>query len=136
MTLSAVITPITEKTPMETPSMVSAERSLLVFSAVRAMRTVSFMVFGYRCSVFGDLCSVFGWQSHTDNRQPTTAYSYLSASIGSSRAAVSAGKKPEKMPVTVETIRPRTTSPKENVIGNDGNAAATAVDISQERMTP
>src|SRR5262249_28281585 len=43
ITLSAVITPITEKTPMATPSMVSAERSLFVFSAIRAMRVVSFI---------------------------------------------------------------------------------------------
>src|SRR5689334_8749748 len=43
MTLRAVITPMTEKTPMATPSMVSAERSLLVRSAVRAIRAVSFI---------------------------------------------------------------------------------------------
>src|SRR5437016_11477406 len=43
ITLSAVMTPITEKTPMATPSMVSAERSLFVFSAVKAMRAVSFI---------------------------------------------------------------------------------------------
>src|SRR5262245_20069404 len=43
MTLSAVMTPMTEKTPMATPSMVSPERSLLVFSAVSASLTVSFI---------------------------------------------------------------------------------------------
>src|SRR5205814_3116602 len=43
ITLSAVITPMTEKTPMATPSMVSPERSLFVLSAVSAMRIVSFI---------------------------------------------------------------------------------------------
>src|SRR5712692_11955154 len=41
ITLSAVITPITENTPMVTPSMVRPERSLLVFSAPSAMRMIS-----------------------------------------------------------------------------------------------
>src|SRR5947209_2442440 len=41
ITLRAVITPMTEKTPMATPSMVRPERSLLVRRAVRAMLTVS-----------------------------------------------------------------------------------------------
>src|SRR6266568_950657 len=41
MTLSAVITPMTEKTPIVTPNIVSTERSLLVFSAVSAMRMIS-----------------------------------------------------------------------------------------------
>src|SRR5438128_10400304 len=41
MTLSAVITPMTEKTPIVTPNIVRPERSLLLFSAVRAMRMIS-----------------------------------------------------------------------------------------------
>src|SRR3954447_18068937 len=39
--LSAVVTPITEKTPMATPSIVSAERSLFVRNEPRAMRKIS-----------------------------------------------------------------------------------------------
>ena len=41
MTLSAVITPITEKTPIVTPSIVRLERSLFVRSASTEMRRVS-----------------------------------------------------------------------------------------------
>src|SRR2546428_12559528 len=41
MTLNAVITPMTEKTPMVTPSIVRIERSLFVFSAISAMRKIS-----------------------------------------------------------------------------------------------
>ena len=41
MTLSAVITPITEKTPMATPIMVRMERSLFVRRALSAMRMIS-----------------------------------------------------------------------------------------------
>src|SRR2546428_2983978 len=41
MTLRAVITPMTEKTPIVTPNIVSTERSLFVFSAVSAMRMIS-----------------------------------------------------------------------------------------------
>ena len=41
MALSAVITPITEKTPMATPSIVRAERSLFVRNEPRAMRKIS-----------------------------------------------------------------------------------------------
>src|SRR5689334_22355245 len=125
MTDSAVITPMTEKTPMATPSMVSAERSLLLRRAVRAMRTVSFMAC---CRL-----SVVGCRLRADNRQPMTDnYSYRSASMGSSRAALMAGRMPDRMPVMVETIRPRNTRPNEKVIGNDGNAAATDADIRSE----
>jgi hypothetical protein len=41
MTFSAVITPITENTPIVTPRIVSAERSLFVRNAVREMRRIS-----------------------------------------------------------------------------------------------
>src|SRR5579859_4587409 len=41
MTLSAVITPITEKTPIVTPNIVRPDRSLFAFSAVSAMRMIS-----------------------------------------------------------------------------------------------
>src|SRR4029079_10249405 len=41
MTLSAVMTPITENTPIVTPSIVSAERRRLVLSALIAMRKIS-----------------------------------------------------------------------------------------------
>src|SRR5690242_5369075 len=41
MTLSAVITPITEKTPIVTPNIVRPDRSLFALSAVSAMRIIS-----------------------------------------------------------------------------------------------
>jgi hypothetical protein len=41
MALSAVITPMTENTPIVTPSIVRADLSLLVFSAPSAMRMIS-----------------------------------------------------------------------------------------------
>ena len=63
-------------------------------------------------------------------------YSYLNASIGSSRDAESAGAKPDKMPVSVETIIPTITSPAENCIGNDGKAAATPVVNRNESPRP
>src|SRR5438876_77808 len=49
MTLSAVITPMTEKTPIVTPNIVSTERSLFVFSAVRAMRMISWKFIVFAC---------------------------------------------------------------------------------------
>ena len=50
MTLRAVITPMTEKTPMATPSIVNAERSLFVRNEPRAMRKISVKNI-YLCSI-------------------------------------------------------------------------------------
>src|SRR5438128_12552236 len=49
MTLSAVITPMTEKTPIVTPNIVSTERGLFVFGAVRAMRMISWKFIVFAC---------------------------------------------------------------------------------------
>src|SRR6202007_877481 len=63
-------------------------------------------------------------------------YSYLNASIGSRRDALTAGARPEKMPVTAETISPTTIRVMENCIGNFGMAAATAMEMPQQSRMP
>ncbi len=44
--LRAVMTPMTENTPMATPSIVSAERSLFTRNALTAMERISLMSMG------------------------------------------------------------------------------------------
>src|SRR5437867_4865018 len=103
--LSSVITPMIEKTPMATPSIVSTERNLFVPSAPIDIRKVS---------------------------ETFISYSYRSASIGSKRDADKAGANPETMPVAVDTIMPTITRLMENWIGKLGAAAAIAVVIRNE----
>src|SRR5262249_33493369 len=84
----AVITEITEKTPMVMPSIVSAERNLFAPSDDHAILMIS-------------LNNIFD------------LYSYLSAVTGSRRDAVQAGANPENKPVNIETIMLTRTRPTE-----------------------
>src|ERR1044071_2825916 len=58
MTLSAVMTPMTEKTPIVTPRIVRTERSLFVFKARSAIRMVSIGLMAPRRRQMAD----GGWQ--------------------------------------------------------------------------
>ena len=75
----AVITEITEKTPIVMPSIVSAERSLFAPSDASAILMISLNTYEIE-----SMCRV-----------RLTSYSYLSAATGSSREADQAGAKPE-----------------------------------------
>ena len=87
----AVMTEMTEKTPIVIPVMVNADRSLFAPSDVRAMTTIS-------RNLITPLLPL---------------YSYLSAVTGSNREADHAGAKPETNPVSTETIMLVTTKPNE-----------------------
>src|SRR5262245_51048189 len=95
----AVITEITEKTPMVIPIIVSAARNLFAPNEASAILTISL-----------------------NNMRCFLNHSYLSAATGSRREADQAGAKPENKPVRMETAILTTTRLRENRIGKDGNA--------------
>ncbi len=80
----AVITTMMEKTPINTPSSVSAERSLCAASAFMAIVKLSFASASSKVG-----CVKF--------------HSFLKASTGFIRAARQAGRKPEISPVSNDT---------------------------------
>src|SRR5437660_303968 len=82
----AVMTEITEKTPMVMPSIVSAERSLFAPRDENPILTLP-----------------------QNNMDP---YSYQGAATGSSREADHAGAKPDTIPVIGETMTLAMTNPK------------------------
>src|SRR6476620_1224948 len=102
----AVMTEITEKTPIVIPSMVSAERNLFAPTEAMAMVRISRNCMGK----FEIGMSKF--------------YSYLRAVTGSSREALQAGAVPEINPVRTDTIMLATTKPNEKRIGKEGKAFA------------
>src|SRR5881398_2461860 len=83
----AVMTEITEKTPMVMPSIVSAERSLFAPRDDNAILIIS-------------------------PNNIVDPYAYLSAATGSSRDADHAGAKPDTSPVIAETMTLAMTNPK------------------------
>src|SRR6266404_697015 len=99
----AVITEITENTPIVMPTIVSPERSLFAPNDCIAMEMIS---------------------------RNCMAYSYRSAVTGSKREADQAGAKPETNPVKMETNIPISTRPNENWTGNEGKAVAMAKHIA------
>ena len=101
----AVITEMTENTPIVIPTIVSPERNLFAPNDCMAMEIISRNCIGPMCPI-------------------GRIYSYLSAVTGSKREADHAGAKPEINPVKMETNMPMSTRPKENWTGNDGNAVA------------
>src|SRR3954470_7370114 len=124
----AVITEITENTPMVMPVMVSAARSLFAPNDDQAISTISrnsiVRIGVMECWSNGVVesqishLSIFGHHSIT----PPLHHSYLSAVTGSSREADQAGAKPENSPVMIETTMLVMTRPRENLMGNDGAA--------------
>ena len=139
----AVITEMTEKTPMVIPNIVSPERSLFTPNEPSAIFMISLNCIsiiemtkleGRRTKdarspndealkarpIFGFWASSLIWNSPFGFHH--FHHSYRSAVTGSRRDAAQAGAKPETRPVTTDTIMLATTSPKENWIGNDGNA--------------
>src|SRR4029077_17533347 len=121
----AVITEITEKTPIVMPIIVSAARSLFAPRDASAILMIS-------------LNNIL--KSETPNpkseRNFEFAYSYLSAATGSRREADQAGAKPENKPVRIETAILTRTRPSENWIGKEGNACPMPVHITYAKPNP
>src|SRR5262245_29370397 len=151
----AVITEITEKTPIVIPIIVSAARSLLApndasailmislnnISLTPAFRPVTLRRRLRRSSqkpLETALSIAREW--HRPERPVLMihlmSYSYLSAATGSRRDADHAGAKPENKPVKIETAILTTTKLSENRIGNEGNACQIAVHIKYETPRP
>src|SRR6266705_604357 len=128
----AVITEITEKTPMVMPSIVSTERSLFAPSDAQAIFMISPNSISTKndesrmsqapaataASSFEHSCFL----RHSSLWFRHFSHSYLSAATGSRRDAVHAGANPENKPVIIETIMLRKTRPSEKWIGKDGKA--------------
>ena len=127
----AVMTEMTEKTPMVMPIMVRPERSLFAPNEVRAIVMISRNMIAIRnaktnaCEVTSNDAEHAGTiviEHSALAHSSSCSYSYRSAVTGSSREADQAGAKPEIKPVRTETIMLTRTRPSENWIGNDGKA--------------
>src|SRR5882724_6524455 len=123
----AVITEITEKTPIVMPIIVSAARSLFAPNDASAILIISLnnILGNYlpHCSRLRVLCGL-------------NNYSYRKAATGSRREADQAGAKPEKKPVRIETAMLTRTRPSENWIGKEGNALAIPEHITYAKPNP
>lgn len=111
---TAVMTEITEKTPMVIPIIVRAARNLFAPNELSAI----FMISRNNMTIF--TCS--GCDGQRPPPQANSSYSYLSAVTGSRRDALQAGANPENNPVITETIMLAETSPKEKWTGKEGKA--------------
>src|SRR3954463_1282779 len=109
----AVITEMTENTPMVMPTMVRPERSLFAPNDCRAMETISRKRMLRNDAVAAALCRRV--RPGTDRaRRLEESYSYLSAVTGSSLDADQAGANPDTSPVKTDTNIPIRTRPTEN----------------------
>ena len=98
-TRMAVMTTMMENTPINTPSRVSAERSLCAVSAFMAIEKLSWISAEQQCGFM-------------------KFHSLLNASTGSIRAARQAGRKPETTPVNSDTSRAMPTMVQDKAAGN------------------
>src|SRR4029450_11453409 len=114
----AVMTEMTEKTPMVMPSIVSAERSLFAPSDAAAILIISLKSMDAKPGMMKQ------WRNGYKREGPhcSNHHSYRSAVTGSSRDAVQAGANPENKPVSIETIILTNTRPTEKLIGKEGKA--------------